>query len=106
MSDETVSPDYFKNIWKFFASLNLTIVVLLSLAVTSIIGTLIPQNENPVDYFRTFGAFTYRLFDILDLFDMYHSWWFQFLILLLTVNIVVCSIDRLSSIWKIIFSLF
>jgi len=34
---------------------------------------------------------------------MYHSWWFQFLILLLTINIIVCSIDRLSVTWKIIF---
>jgi cytochrome c biogenesis protein len=35
---------------------------------------------------------------------MYHSWWFQLLLMLLTANIVVCSIDRLSSTWKIIFA--
>jgi cytochrome c biogenesis protein len=34
---------------------------------------------------------------------MYHSWWFQFLLLLLTINIVVCSIDRISATWKIVF---
>jgi cytochrome c biogenesis protein len=34
---------------------------------------------------------------------MYHSWWFRLLILLLTINIVVCSIDRLSATWKIVF---
>lgn len=34
---------------------------------------------------------------------MYHAWWFQLLIVLLTVNIVVCSIDRLSTSWKIVF---
>jgi cytochrome c biogenesis protein len=34
---------------------------------------------------------------------MYHCWWFQFLILLLTINILVCSIDRLSATWKIVF---
>ncbi len=34
---------------------------------------------------------------------MYHVWWFQLLIVLLTVNIVVCSIDRLSTTWKIVF---
>ena len=34
---------------------------------------------------------------------MYHSWWFQLLILLLTLNIIICSIDRLSSVWKIVF---
>ena len=33
---------------------------------------------------------------------MYHSYWFQLLIVLLTLNIVICSIDRLSTTWKIV----
>ena len=91
------------SLWKFFASVRLTIVLLLSLAATSIIGTLIPQNESPENYLKAFGERLYRVFDILDIFDMYHSVWFQGLLLLLTINIVVCSIDRLSTTWKIIF---
>ena len=79
-------------------------MLLLVLAATSIVGTIIPQNENPAAYFRAYGEFIYKLFDFLGIFDMYHSWWFQFLILMLTVNIVVCSIDRLSATWKIIFA--
>lgn len=90
-------------IWAFFVSIKLTIVLLLSLAATSIIGTFVPQNANPEAYFHTYGAFLYRLFDLLQIFDMYHSWWFQLLLLLLTCNIVACSIDRLGSTWKIIF---
>lgn len=91
-------------IWKSFASVKLTIALLLSLAATSIIGTLIPQNEAPGAYLQTFGEFLYRLFSLLGLFDMYHSWWFRALILLLVVNIIVCSIDRLQATWKIIFA--
>ncbi len=34
---------------------------------------------------------------------MYHSWWFQILLVMLTVNITVCSIQSLSKTWKIIF---
>ncbi len=89
--------------WKFFASVKLTIFLLLSLAVTSVIGTLIPQNENPAAYVQNYGEVFYRLFDRLGMFDMYHSWWFQMLLILLTVNITVCSIQRLSKTWKIIF---
>ena len=103
MKKEAGSADFFSRFWKFFVSVKLTVVLLLSLAVTSIVGTIIPQNENPADYFRAYGEFVYRLFDLLGVFDMYHSWWFQFLILLLTINIVVCSIDRLSTTWKIVF---
>ncbi len=84
-------------------SVKLTVVLLLSIAGTSILGTIIPQNEDPAAYFRAYGEFVYRLFDVLGIFDMYHSWWFQFLLLLLTINIVVCSIDRVSATWKIVF---
>lgn len=91
------------SLWRFFASIRLTVVVLLSLATLSIIGTLIPQNQSPADYFRIFGPFLYQLMSTLDIFDMYHAWWFQCLILILTVNIIVCSIDRLSNTWSIIF---
>ena len=90
-------------VWKFFTSIKLTVVILLTLAVTSVVGTLIPQNEDPAAYVQAYGEFVFRLFSTLGLFDMYHSWWFQSLILLLTVNIVVCSIDRLSATRKILF---
>jgi len=90
-------------VWKFFASVRLTVIVLLTLAGTSIIGTLIPQNASPGDYFQKYGEFWYRLFYGLGIFDMYHSWWFRTLLLILTVNIIVCSIERLSATWKIIF---
>lgn len=102
MENEAAGSGQTNRIWKFFTSVKLTVVLLLSLAATSIIGTLIPQNESPETYFRAFGAVFYRLFDALDLFDMYHSWWFQVLLLLLTMNVVVCSIDRLPGVWKVV----
>ena len=91
-------------LWNFFCSVKLTIVLLLSLATTSIIGTVVPQNQDPEAYLNAFGAFRCQLLSVLGVFDMYHSWWFQGLLLLLTVNIVVCSIDRLKAGWKVIFN--
>jgi len=95
--------NFFTRLWQFFTSVKLTVVLLLSLAVTSIVGTVIPQNESPAAYFREYGEFLYRIFNVLNIFDMYHSWWFQFLLLMLTINVVVCSINRLSAVWKIVF---
>jgi cytochrome c biogenesis protein len=95
---------FLSSIWELFASVKLTVVVLVSLAATSIIGTLIPQNETAEAYLRTYGEFLFRIFYILDIFDMYHSWWFQFLLVLLGANIVVCSAERLSAAWNIIFT--
>ena len=83
-------------IWKLLASIRLTFVLLLTLAATSVIGTLIPQNSEPAAYLAAFGETLYRFFSVLGLFDMYHSWWFQILIALLAANIIVCSADRIS----------
>ena len=91
-------------LWEFFASVRLSVVLLLSLAITSIVGTLIPQNGTPAAYLEKYGESLFKLFATLGVFDMYHSWWFQALIVLLTVNIVVCSINRLSTTGKIIFT--
>lgn len=76
--------------------------MLLTLAGTSILGTLIPQNQSPSDYIKAFGEFGFRFFSVLGLFDMYHAWWFLLLLLTLTVNIIVCSIDRFPTVWKIV----
>jgi cytochrome c biogenesis protein len=97
------SPRLLDSLWTFFASIRLTVIVLITMAALSIIGTLIPQNKSPVEYFEAFGPFFYQLLATLDIFDMYHSWWFQALIIILAINIIVCSIDRLRKTWRIIF---
>jgi cytochrome c biogenesis protein len=105
MSSEEIASDLsaIDRVWKVFVSVKLTIVLLLTLAGASIIGTLVPQNENPAAYVQTYGEILYRTFSLLGIFDMYHSWWFRMLIFLLTANIVVCSIDRLQATRKILF---
>ena len=103
MTKSTDSNDFAHKLWDFFTSVKLSVVILLSLAVTSIIGTVIPQNESPMLYLQKYGDVLFRIFNTLNIFDMYHSWWFRFLLWMLTINIIVCSINRLSSTWKIIF---
>jgi len=104
MNDKEISADPLSRLWRFFTSVRLTVFVLLTLAATSIIGTVIPQNQSPTEYMQAFGPLVYRLFEVLDIFDMYHSWWFQLLMVLLTLNIIICSVDRLSATWKIVFA--
>jgi cytochrome c biogenesis protein len=91
-------------LWDLFASVKLTVLVLLLLATTSIIGTLIPQNADPASYMQAFGEFAYRLMDVFDIYNMYYSWWFQTLIGVLAINITVCTIKRWPAIWKIVSS--
>ncbi len=92
-----------QQIWIFFCSVRLTVYTLVLLASTSIIGTIILQNGSPVQYVSLYGKGFYNLIQVLKLDDMYSAWWFLFLLLLLCINIIVCSIERLSLTWKIIF---
>lgn len=94
---------FLTSLWQFFSSVTLTVVVLLALALTSIIGTLIPQNQPMQAYYDAFGDFLFRVFAVLDFYDMYSAWWFQLLLAFLILNILVCSVDRLSSLSKIVF---
>jgi cytochrome c biogenesis protein len=103
MASQQTSSGVLDAVWKLLASVQLTFVLLLSLAATSIIGTLIPQNSEPAAYVAAFGETLYRFFLVLGLFDMYHSWWFQILMLLLAANIIVCSAERLSAGRRIMF---
>lgn len=103
MKKEGTGLEFVDTLWKFFASIRLTVVVLLTLAITSIVGTLIPQNAATADYIRKYGVEVYRIFSILNLVDMYHSGWFRFFMCVLTLNVLICSLDRLSATLKIVF---
>lgn len=98
----TQQKDFLYSLWDFFCSLKLTMFLLISLAVISIIGTVIPQGTPPEEYLASISLAKIKLYKALGFFDMYHSWWFILLLYLLTVNLVACSFKRLPHIWKII----
>jgi len=89
------------SLWDFFCSLKLTVVTLILLATTSIIGTVLPQDPGKAEQFRQqSGEAAYKLFQSLDFFDMYHSWWFLLLLALFSLNLICCSIKRFPKVWK------
>jgi len=89
-------------IWKYLTSVPLALLVIAVLAVTSIIGTVIPQGESIALYTERFGAKNAVLFELLALNNMYSSLWFKALLVLLCVNIIACSYSRLPGVLKII----
>jgi len=89
-------------VWKFFTSIKLAIFIIIILAIASIIGTIIEQNQPLEKYRQIYGDGTIRLFESLNLFDMYHSWWFLLLLVLFTVNLSCCTIDRLPRAVKVV----
>lgn len=100
----------FEIVWGFFASLKLAIVLLLLLAITSIIGTIIEQNVEPAKNIqllsKVFGVETaptvYNIFAKLGFMDMYHSWWYTTLLTLFSLNLAICSLEKLPKTWKLV----
>jgi len=85
----------------FFSSLKLTIILLIIIAVASILGTIIPQQYQGGESFRHLSPGLFKVFNSLQLFDMYHSVWFITLMVLLSLNLIVCSLDRFPASWKL-----
>ena len=87
-------------LWNLLCSVRLTIFLLILLALTSILGTIIKQNAPSMEYIQQFGPGLSRFLNFVGLFDMYHSWWFRGILALLAINIIACSSVRLPRIWR------
>ena len=86
----------------FFASVKLALVLFITQAVTSILATVLPQGESVAFYDQGYSPTTGKLIRFFQPYDRYHSWWFQWVLLLLTINLPVCSLKRFSSTWKVV----
>jgi cytochrome c biogenesis protein len=88
----------------FLSSVRFGVVLLCVLVLLSLIGMLIiQQNVNGFDaYFGSLTPAEKTVYGTLGLFDIYHSWYFNFLLLVLSLNIVLASIDRFPSAWNFI----
>jgi cytochrome c biogenesis protein len=102
MAEENRTPSPMDRVWDFFISVKLAIVTLIVLAATSIIGTIIEQNQPPEKYHQVYEDWAFALMDRISLFDMYHSWWFLFILVLFTVNLTCCTVDRFPKMWKVV----
>ncbi|MGZ3558979.1 MAG: cytochrome c biogenesis protein ResB [Thermodesulfobacteriota bacterium] len=97
---KTKEKGFLSIIYDLFRSLKLTIALLILLALLSIIGTLIAQNASRMEYIQRYGIGLYEVLNFFNLFDMYHSWWFSAILLLLVINLITCSAHRLPGIFS------
>lgn len=98
----TTERSFVTNVWDFFCSLKLTLFLLISLALTSIIGTVLPQGALPPEYVAQISPLKLQIYSKLGFFDMYHSWWFIALLYVFSLNLVSCSIKRLPHVFKFV----
>jgi cytochrome c biogenesis protein len=86
------------------SSVRLGVTLLILLVILSMIGMLImQQNVEGFDkYYAELQPSQKLLYGSLGFFDIYHAWYFNALLLILSLNIILASIDRFPKTWKII----
>lgn len=84
-----------KSIIDFFSSVKLAIFLIILITMASVIGTLIPQLRSADEYAARYGQLS-ELLIRLEFTDLYHSWWFIALLFLFSLNILICTLTRLS----------
>jgi cytochrome c biogenesis protein len=87
-------------LWNLFTSVKLTLGLLIALAITAILGTVIPQQEGAMELAERLSPGLVSLLSSLQLFDMYHSIWFRLIIGTLALNLIICSLDRFPAALK------
>ena len=86
----------------FLSSVRFGVVLLCILVVLSVVGMLIMQQnvQGFEAYYASLTPAEKLVFGYLGIFDIYHSWYYNLLLLVLSLNIVLASIDHFPSAWK------
>jgi cytochrome c biogenesis protein len=86
----------------FLSSVKLGILLMMVLIAFSILGTIIIQyNIEGFDkYYNALTPAQRQLYHTLGVFDLYHTWWFNTLLILFSLNLVLVSIDLFPKAWR------
>ncbi len=85
---------------EFLGSMNLAITLLVALAIASVIGTVLVQNEPYTEYLIQFGPFWHEIFAGMGLYQVYSATWFLLVVAFLVVSTAVCVYRQAPGILK------
>jgi cytochrome c biogenesis protein len=91
-----------KRIHKVLSSLRTGVILLILVGIASALGTFILQRPatDPDKLTRAYSPATLLWLDRLGLTDVFHAWWFLTLLGLVSLSIVLVSIDRFPGAWR------
>lgn len=77
---------------ELISSMRFAISLLTVIAIASVIGTVLKQNEPMPNYVNQFGPFWFEVFDKLGLYAVYSAWWFLLIMGFLVVSTTLCIV--------------
>ncbi len=89
---------------KLLSSVRFGVTLLCLLALACFLGMVIMQQnvDGFENYFATLTPAQKVVYSKLGLFNIYHSWYFNALLAILSLNIVLASVDRFPRTWRFI----
>lgn len=105
---QTYKKTIIDKIWNFFSSVKVGMWIIVIILVAAAIGTILPQvfyvpavrEADIIAYYeRVYGNFG-KIYNQLGLSDLYSSWWFQTLVGMLGISLVIASLDRVIPLYK------
>ncbi|KAA0918866.1 cytochrome c biogenesis protein ResB [Dietzia sp. ANT_WB102] len=88
---------FFRNAWRTLTAMRTALILLFLLAVAAIPGALLPQrslNEGNVNKYIAENGWLGEAYDKLQLFDVFSSWWFTAIYVLLFISLIGCLTPR------------
>jgi cytochrome c biogenesis protein len=88
--------------WRTVASIQTGVVLLILVVILAAVGTIVLQRPvtEPDEMRTAYSPQTLRILDAVGLTDVFHTWWFLGLVLLVSFSIVAASIDRFPNSWR------
>jgi cytochrome c biogenesis protein len=85
---------------ELISSMRFAISLLTLIAIASVIGTVLKQNEPMPNYVNQFGPFWFEVFNMLGLYAVYSAWWFLLIMTFLVMSTTLCIIRNTPKMLK------
>lgn len=102
---QKINPLLLDQVWNFFSSVKIAIYMILATLLTSMVGTIYPQestfiNMNPSIFYKQNYGDLGNIYYLLGLSHTYESWWFKLLLFMIGTSLVICSLDRVLPLYR------
>ncbi|WP_139489228.1 cytochrome c biogenesis protein ResB [Brevibacillus dissolubilis] len=97
-------------VWNFFSSVKIAIILIVITLIASGVGTIFPQQryipvpvpteESVAQFYSTTYGTLGDLYYLLGFHNLYSSWWFVTLLVMIGMSLVICSLDRIIPLYK------
>lgn len=105
---KTYKTSFIDRIWNFFSSVKVGVALIVITLVLAAIGTFLPQimfvsvppGMETIDVYEKKYGFFGKIYYVLGFSNIYASWWFQTIVGMLAVSIIIASLDRGIPLYK------